>query len=70
VVTWWLSSYWLDLELVRYLAACEIERTNGGEHVADNRTQQERLHDRNTRPTGNGRQQDAQKQGKTGEPKK
>lgn len=29
----------------------------------DNRTQQERLHDQNTRPTANGRQQDAKHQG-------
>lgn len=39
-----------------------IER--GGEHMAkDDRTQQQKLHDRNTRPTGQGRQQDAKHQG-------
>lgn len=37
--------------------------------MADNRTQQEKLHDR-IKPTGNGRQRDAQKQGKPGEPKR
>ncbi|HTF49491.1 MAG TPA: hypothetical protein VK735_18770 [Pseudonocardia sp.] len=63
-VPWWMLPRWLDLELVRYLAACETE-TGGGEHMArqDPRTQQEKLHDRNTKPTGAGNQRDAKHQG-------
>lgn len=35
----------------------------------DERTQQQKLHDR-VKPTGNGRQRDAQKQGETGKSKR
>lgn len=37
--------------------------------MADNRTQQEKQHDK-IRPTGHGRQRDAQKQGEPGKAKK
>jgi hypothetical protein len=69
-VPWWLVPYWLDLELARYLAACEYERTNEDEEVtmADNRTQQDRLHAKHGGLNRN--PNDAQKQGKAGQPKR
>ena len=77
-VPWWLVPRWLDLELARYLAACEVERqhrgdTRGGEDMAkDNRTQQEKQHAKVGTPTKAdvGRQRDAQKQGPAGQPKR
>lgn len=62
---WWLVPRWLDLELARYLAACEIERTREEVSMADTRTQQQKLNDKHPPvPTKTGaRQQDAKHQG-------
>lgn len=65
MTSWWLMSTWLDLELRRYLAACAIE---AGEGMADNRTQQDKLHDMHGGLRSGGK--DAQKQGEAGKPKR
>lgn len=69
-IDWWLVPAWLDLELRRYLAACDTEE--GVNMSKDNRTYEQKLQDRHGVPTraDQGRQRDAQKQGEAGKPKR